>query len=156
MNKDGILGVVMVAVSGLLLWSSSGLTSATKWDVMGPGAYPRAILWLILAASVGLILTSLSNKGATKASASAARPADRHVGLVPLVFALLFAYVLLLPLLGFMASSIGFLLIVQWLLFPPGKKQWITLATIAVAFPVAAFFLFEKVLGIYLPRFAVW
>ena len=103
-------------------------------------------LWIIIAA--GLLLESVTMKDDGEK-----KPGVSFVGFA-LTVLLLVLYIFLMPLLGFMLSSILYMF-AQMLLFVPAvyrtKRNVILFAGLSVAVPIAVYYLFVNVFYLLLP-----
>src|SRR6187431_3286708 len=97
-GRDGITGLVLLAISLVLLVQSFQLPSLPIVPV-GPGFYPSIVLCFMAAASALLVLQDLMRRAPVTANARGAP--RRNYRLVMIAFAIVGFYVLLLPLLGF-------------------------------------------------------
>jgi hypothetical protein len=79
--------------------------------------------------------------------------APRNYRLVVIAFAIVGAYVALLPLLGFRVATGLFVGALQAALGrPQTARQWIVLAAIALGTAAVSYFVFERYLMVLLPR----
>jgi putative tricarboxylic transport membrane protein len=150
-GRDGIAGLVLLAVSLVLLVKSFQLPSLPIVPV-GPGFYPAIVLSLMAAASALLVLQDLlKRRPAAVAGAGDAPP--RNYRLVVIAFAIVGAYVVLLPLLGFRVATVLFVGALQAALGrPQTARQWVVLAAIALGTGLVSYFVFERYLLVLLPR----
>ncbi|MBI5260745.1 MAG: tripartite tricarboxylate transporter TctB family protein [Bradyrhizobium sp.] len=150
-GRDGIAGLVLLAISLVLLVKSFQLPSLPIVPV-GPGFYPSIVLSFMATASALLVLQDLL-KRRTPAVAGADEGPRRSYGLVVIAFAIVGAYVVLLPLLGFRVATVLFVGALQAALGrPQTARQWVVLAAIALGTAVLSYFIFEKYLLVLLPR----
>ncbi|MEH2526496.1 MULTISPECIES: tripartite tricarboxylate transporter TctB family protein [unclassified Bradyrhizobium] len=148
-GRDGIAGLILLAVSLFLLVKSFQLPSLPIVPV-GPGFYPAIVLSLMAAASALLVLQDLLKR---RASAGAGAAPRRNYRLVVIAFAIVGIYVVLLPLLGFRVATALFVGALQAALDRPRTvRQWVVLATIALGTAVVSYFVFERYLLVLLPR----
>jgi hypothetical protein len=154
LGRDGIAGLVGLAVSLLLLPQALGLPKLPIVPV-GPGFYPTIVLVFMAATSAALLVQDLLVQ--RRAGAEAARPepaaAPRAYALVAAAFASVAAYIALLPLLGFRIATALFVAAFQLVLErPTGLRQWAMLAAIAVATSAVTYVVFNQYLLVLLPR----
>jgi len=148
-GRDGIAGLILLAISLVLLVQSSQLPSLPIVPV-GPGFYPAIVLSFMAAASALLVLQDIVKHRAT-APASDAPP--RRYRLVVITFAIVGGYVALLPLLGFRVATVFFVAALQAALGRPRTaREWRVLVAIAVGTTVASYLVFERYLLVLLPR----
>jgi putative tricarboxylic transport membrane protein len=150
-GRDGITGLVLLAISLVLLVKSFQLPSLPIVPV-GPGFYPGIVLSFMAAASALLVLQDLM-KHRTPAAAGAGDTPRRNYRLVVIAFAIVGGYVVLLPLLGFRVATVLFVAALQAALGRPRTaRQWAVLAAIAFGTAAVSYVVFERYLLVLLPR----
>jgi len=150
-GRDGIAGLVLLAISLVLLVKSFQLPSLPIVPV-GPGFYPAIVLSFMAAASALLVLQDLL-KRRVPAGADAGEAPRRNYRLVVIAFAIVGAYVALLPLLGFRVATVLFVGALQAALGrPQTARQWAVLAAIALGTAAVSYFIFDRYLLVLLPR----
>jgi putative tricarboxylic transport membrane protein len=145
MNKDVVSGCALVLVALAYYWASTAIQSSTLEDEFGPGGLP-----LILATLLGLVGAIIAVRGLVLAHPGSAfgggepRRFARALG----VLGIGFAYVLLVPYLGFILTIA--LLIVAVARYEGLSLSW---RVMAVAGAGAGFLwlLFVKLLGVPQP-----
>ncbi len=150
-GRDGIAGLDLLAISLVLLVQSFQLPSLPIVPV-GPGFYPAIVLSFMAAASALLVVQDVMKHRAPPEAGIGDAP-RRNYRLVVIAFAIVGAYVALLPLLGFRVATILFVGALQAALDrPTSARQWAVLAAIAVGTAAAAYIVFERYLLVLLPR----
>jgi putative tricarboxylic transport membrane protein len=150
-GRDGIAGLVLLAISLVLLVQSFQLPSLPIVPV-GPGFYPSIVLSFMAAASALLVLQDLM-KRRVPAVAGAPDAAQRNYRLVVIAFTIVGFYVALLPLLGFRVATVVFVGALQAALGrPQTARQWAVLAAIALGTAAVSYLIFERYLLVLLPR----
>jgi putative tricarboxylic transport membrane protein len=150
-GRDGIAGLVLLAISLVLLVKSFQLPSLPIVPV-GPGFYPAIVLSFLAAASALLVLQDVM-KRRPAAAADAGDTPRRNYRLVAIAFAIVGAYVVLLPLAGFRLATFLFVGALQAALDRPRTaRQWAVLSAIALGTAMASYFVFERYLMVLLPR----
>jgi putative tricarboxylic transport membrane protein len=150
-GRDGIAGLVLLAISLVLLVQSSQLPSLPIVPV-GPGFYPAIVLSFMAAASALLVVQDVMKQRAPAEAAVGDAP-RRNYRLVVIAFAIVGAYVALLPLLGFRLATVLFVGTLQAALDrPKSARQWAVLAAIALGTAAVSYFIFERYLMVLLPR----
>jgi putative tricarboxylic transport membrane protein len=150
-GRDGIAGLVLLAISLVLLVKSFQLPSLPIVPV-GPGFYPAIVLSLMAAASALLVLQDLMKHRAPAAASGDDTP-PRNYRLVVIAFAVVGAYVAMLPLLGYRVATVLFVGVLQAALGRPRTaRQWAVLAAIALGTAAVSYFIFERYLLVLLPR----
>lgn len=150
LGRDGIVGLVLFAISLGLFIQSFSLPHLPIVPV-GPGFYPRIVLAFMALASAALVVQDLARSRApAPAAASAPR---RNYRLVAVAFAIVAAYVVLLPPLGFRLATALFVAALQVAIaLPRSARGWAVLAAVAVGTAAATYLVFEKYLLVLLPR----
>ena len=149
-GRDGIAGLVLLAISLVLLVKSFQLPSLPIVPI-GPGFYPAIVLSFMAAASALLVLQDLMKRAPVTAGPGGAP--RRNYRLVVIAFAIVGFYVLLLPLLGFRVATVLFVGALQAALGrPQTARQWGVLAAIALGTAAVSYFVFERYLLVLLPR----
>ena len=150
-GRDGIAGLILLAISLVLLVKSFQLPSLPIVPV-GPGFYPAIVLSFMAAASALLVLQDLM-KQRTPAAADAGDAPRRNYRLVVIAFAIVGGYVVLLPLVGFRVATVLFVAALQAALGRPRTpRQWAVLAAIALGTAAVSYVVFERYLLVLLPR----
>jgi hypothetical protein len=150
-GRDGIAGLVLLGISLVLLVQSFQLPSLPIVPV-GPGFYPAIVLSFMVAASALLVVQDILKQRAP-AEAGVSDAPRRNYALVVIAFAIVGAYVALLPLLGFRLATVLFVGTLQAALDrPKSARQWVVLAAIALGTAAVSYFIFERYLLVLLPR----
>jgi putative tricarboxylic transport membrane protein len=150
-GRDGVAGLVLLAISLVLLGQSFQLPSLPIVPV-GPGFYPAIVLSFMAAASALLVVQDVL-KHRVPAAAVVGDAPRRNYRLVVIAFAIVGAYVALLPLLGFRLATVLFVGTLQAALDrPKSARQWVVLAAIALGTAAVSYVVFERYLLVLLPR----
>jgi len=141
--------VILVAVAAYI-WEGLKIPAYYSFPgVPGPTVFPFILGTAMAAAALWLIiLPGRPAKAKKEPSETGGRPGLRENWRFYLMWALLIAYLLLLPRLGFIICSAVLLAVFFFLL---GEKRWYLGISIAVVFSLGIYFLFDKVLQINLP-----
>lgn len=153
LGRDGIAGLVGLAISLLLLPHAFGLPRLPIVPI-GPGFYPALVLIFMAATCALLVLQDALAQRRVPAGTRAAPEATRRTyGLVAGAFVVVTGYIALLPLLGFRFATALFVAAFHLLLERPATwRQWAVLAAVAVGTSGIAYFAFERYLSVLLPR----
>ena len=143
-NKDRLIGLFCFAFAGYIWYEAGTFPAASSdFDAMGPSLYPR-----FLATVIGLASLFIFLKG---------RPSDNK-GEQYKYFAFLYvialsaAYIFLLPHLGFIPTTVLFLLCMVLYFDPSEMKVRVRNAVLyAVLFSAFLYLFFGKLLGVLLP-----
>ena len=125
LGRDGIAGLIGLAVSLLLLPHALGLPKLPIVPV-GPGFYPTIVLVFMALTSALLLLQDMRAQrqpAAASADANAPPAVPRAYGLVAAAFAAVAAYIALLPLIGFRIATVLFVAAFQVILERPRTLQ---------------------------------
>lgn len=146
LSRDGVAGLVCLAGSLFLLWTSRGLPQPALVPI-GPAFYPRILFGVTAALGLALVLADLWRGGD--------RPPAPTVSyrLVVLTFLIFAVYVFLLPVLGYRVATLLFVAVLQATLDPPGSgRAWGLVVAMAVGATVVTYYVFEVYLNVLLPR----
>lgn len=156
LSRDGISGLVCLAISIALLTQTFGLPPAAIVPI-GPAFYPRVVLSIVMLLSV--ILIALDLRAMRMARATAAATPARAAGpaanyrLVLATFVEFGLYILLLPPLGFRLATFLFVLSLQVTLeWPRSRKHWALAVVVAAATSLVCYLIFQDYLSVLLPR----
>ena len=151
--RDLILGVFMLGLSGFYLYfaqqikTKPKLTPAYASDRIMP-----TILGILLAVlSVILIVQGLRQLKAQDDGNDKKMDRADTIAVV-LTFAIIICYIILLPYLGFILSTMLYLFLQMIILAPPDKRNYVLFAIVAVVFTLLVFFAFRMGLSQPLPR----
>lgn len=145
MNKDVVSGCGLVLVALAYYWASTAIQSSTLEDEFGPGGLP-----LILATLLGFVGAVIAVRGVVLARPGTAFGSDeprrfaRGLGILGIGF----AYVLVVPYLGFVLTIA--LLIAAVALYEGLRLTW-RVPAVAVAGAGFLWLLFVKLLGVPQP-----
>jgi len=133
-----------LVLSSLYLWGALGYSRGTM-DQPGPGLYPLFVGALLVAASIGSIVTDLVRP----AQGELELPVGKDLGRVLMVLGGSAAYVLLLPYAGHLLSSIVVVFVV---LQAMGLTSWPMKIGFAITLALGSYLLFDVLLKVPLPR----
>jgi putative tricarboxylic transport membrane protein len=154
LGRDGIAGLIGLAISLGLMPIAYNLPKLPIVPV-GPGFYPLIVL-AFMAMTCGLLLlqdVAAQRKSARAPPAETPAQPPRDYRLVAAAFAVVIAYILLLPQLGFRIASALFVAAFQLALDrPKTAMQWLMLAAIAVGTSAVTYLVFDQYLSVLLPR----
>ena len=153
LGRDGIAGLICLGISLALLAQSFDLPRLPLVPV-GPGFYPQIVLSFMAAMSVVLVTQAWPRRRPTPPLGSPREPKPRRAyGLVVAAFAIVGAYVWLLPFLGFRVATALFVGGLQAALErPKTARQWAMLMVVALGTVVVTYLAFETYLLVLLPR----
>ena len=153
MTKDRTLASAVLLMVAVLFVESGSIPEKTSWQAYGSAIYPQVLLGCIAVFALLLLLnsfrqTSRSQRPKAATTSERPRPNVKVVG----IFVLFGAYAALLPVLGYLASTLGFMVVTQALLLGTDtRKKWlINLATAGILVPLV-YVIFEYGLNVWLP-----
>jgi Tripartite tricarboxylate transporter TctB family. len=134
-----IAAALFAALAGYVIWECSGFPPS-KGGVPGPGIFPIIIAIIMLMASISLIMTTLRMRPEEDKPLNLASVGNKRVYLTMIV---MIAYLLILPEVGFVATSaILMFALVQWF----GRYSFIKCALWSLGIPCIIYFVFSEVL----------
>lgn len=145
-GRDGVAGLVCLAGALVLFVTARGLPQPALVPI-GPAFYPRILFVITAGLSAALVLSDLLRR---RRVAPTAGPISYR--LVLTTFAVFTGYVVLMPLLGYRASTFLFVGTLQAILDPPRGRRWALVGAGALATTIATYLVFERYLSVLLPR----
>ena len=143
LSRDRLIGLFCFAFAGYI-WYEAGTFPTSDFDAVGPSLYPRFLATVIGLASLVIFLRP--SKGASAKDESPRWGAFLYVILVSA------AYIALLMPLGFIPTTVLFLLAMVLYFEPSELKVRIRKAVVyAACFSVFLYLFFGKLLGVLLP-----
>ncbi|SDM23281.1 tripartite tricarboxylate transporter TctB family protein [Halarsenatibacter silvermanii] len=153
-----LIFLLALTIASLIFYLQIGEFPGEGWDELGPAAYPRLILLVMLAILLYLIVNNLRKiyraheKNDLKFSSSELKRALYRYHQVVISIILFFVYMTAIGYIGFKISTFGYMFITQWILSSGGKKALpkIIIASLVIGFGVPL--IFETYLGVAFPR----
>lgn len=153
--KDLILGIVMLLFSGFYLIYAQQIKTRPKLTPSYASAkiMPTLLGILLAILSVFCIIQGIrSMKAPDEKEGNAKKLAKGDVMAVVFTFAVIIGYILIMPLLGFILSTIIYLFLQMLILSPAEKRNYVLFAIVAVVFTAIVFVAFRIGLQQLLPR----
>lgn len=156
LSRDGLLGLVCLGSSGILFVVSLSLPHLPIVPV-GPGVYPRIVLGFLALVSLALVVQDWRTQSAAspreEEDGGRASPQTADYRLVAVSFAIVGAYILILPYAGFRISTAAFVAVLQVALERPATPvAWTRVVLVALATAALSYLVFERYLSVLLPR----
>jgi putative tricarboxylic transport membrane protein len=149
LGRDGVVGLILLAISLALLVQAFQLPRLPIVPV-GPGFYPSIVLVFLAVMSALLVVQDIRNRLERPTAALQPR---RNYRLVAIAFAIVGAYVALLPLIGFRLASALFVAVLQATIDRPRTgRGWAAVIAVAIGTAAITYFIFERYLLVLLPR----
>ena len=154
--RDLILGVIMLLFSGFYLYFAQQIKTRPKLTPSYASARIMPTLLGILLAILSVIciiqgVRQMKKKEAAEESTEK-KTSKGDVMAVVYTFAVIIGYVIILPMLGFILSTIIYLFLQMLILAPPQKRNYLLFIIIAVVFTALVFVAFRVGLQQLLPR----
>lgn len=153
--KDLILGIVMLAFSAFYLIFAQQIKTRPK---LTPGyasarIMPTLLGVLLAILSVVCIIQGVRRLKAPDDEGGSVKKKDRgDLMAVVFTFAVIIGYILVMPLLGFILSTVIYLFLQMLILAPAEKRNYVLFAIVAVVFTALVFVAFRVGLQQLLPR----
>lgn len=149
MSRDGAIGIGLLALCGIL-WGQLGAVPANPLVPIGATFYPKILLGVTVLLSLALVVADVgAGRRAAKAGGgggwSAYRPAAVTFGLSVL-------YAVLLPGMGYLASTTLFVGGLAWGLGAPTLRRVPGALLLGLITAVATLLIFQNYLQVFLPR----
>src|SRR5215203_4165189 len=129
LRRDGVVGLILLAISLALLVQAFQLPRLPIVPV-GPGFYPGIVLVFMAAMSALLVVQDIKKRPERAAAAPLPR---RNYRLVLIAFAIVGAYIALLPLIGFRLASALFVAVLQATIDRPRTgRGWAAVLAVAI------------------------
>ncbi len=148
--------VVVLAVGAYLYYAAENFEFEESSGRIGPGAWPKLILVLMLASALWGLVASMIRAGKPAAEQEAEtddtealmRPPEIYPYLVWLAVAATVGYLLIVPVLGFFLATIIFSFV---LIYIGHYRRLLTVSILSVAIAFAFMFMFMRVVYVALP-----
>ncbi len=145
-KKDTFTSAFLLLLSGFLWWAMGDVPPDVAY-------YPKALVFCLFACGLVLFARAVKARASRKGSDTASTGVGWQRASVELIV-MSAAYILVLPYLGFITSSMIFLVFLMWRL---GVRNWGALLGASVATVILIYVGFEKGLMVPLPDgYAVW
>jgi putative tricarboxylic transport membrane protein len=146
--------LVVLAAGLFLYYSAENFEFEQSSGRIGPGAWPKLILILMLASALWGAVSSALNAGQsadldeTDRMEDLARPPELYPWLVWLAVGATLGYLVILPLFGFFLSTIVYAFVLMYL---GHYRRFVRVSLLSVAIAFAFMFLFMRVVYVALP-----
>lgn len=153
LTKDRAFALAVILLVAIMFVESADIPPASRWQPYGSAFFPRLLLGVVGILSVLLLIRSFLP------AAAAQRPLlpdmygfIRANPRVIALFGVFVLYVALMPVVGYLAATMGFLALSFVLLSGfASRGTAITSVALVILIPIAVFVVFENVLSIRLP-----
>ncbi|CUI39137.1 tripartite tricarboxylate transporter TctB family protein [Cognatishimia activa] len=141
-----LLGICLAY--GYTAWFTmdAGLAPFMRRAPIWPSTFPKVLSVLAIVACL-IILLGLEKSEPKEADIDYRRLGEYHLGQAVLLLVLMVVYALCLRPLGFLFSTVGFLMIGSAIL---GERKWVIMALVSIIATGVVWYLVQEVLGIYM------
>ncbi|PAV30777.1 hypothetical protein CIL05_03375 [Virgibacillus profundi] len=152
-----VIGILLILLSALIYFNSGDFPQLNETH-LDPGSYPKLLALLLFLLSLILVIKSSVNLLKSKTSLFDSGIKDflkkqwKEYKLVVYSLVILGLYILLLNVLGFIISSIAFIIAAGLLIGPKKKKDLITISIVSFVVTFGVYFFFENVLYVRFPN----
>lgn len=152
MAKDRIFSSAMLLLATVLFIETFRFPEKTSWMQFSGADFPRIVLVIMFVLSLTLLILSFVRKNKASDETPPESKETSGNGKVLLIFVSMGLYLYVMPIIGFVAASIGFLFICQGILMGLKQKKLIVQNVIvSVVIPVAVYYIFNNLLRVLLP-----
>ena len=149
-KNDFYLSVILICFSALLYRETANIDISIIY-ALGSQFFPRTILIFMGIMSVLLFIRSIDFKRQHNGESSKSQAWVKENFLQVGVVGMLFAYLIALPRLGYVPSTIGFVFLTIFILGPKTKKDIAIYLAIALFVAFLLEYIFASVLKLFLP-----
>ena len=148
---DRIFAIFILLVGGVFFLESNKFSEKSGVQTFAPSFFPRVIIILMVVLAISLFIKSfLSKQEESSLFTKLKLYVSEHYRVIA-IFCLFFTFTMLIPLIGFLFSSMIFMFLSTVILRPIKKKFMATNVILAVTLPFIVQWVFQNVLNIYLP-----
>ncbi len=151
MRRDTAIGIGLLVFCGVLYWQT-GLVSVPPFIPIGPAFYPRVMLIFLAGLSVWLIAEDLFKKRVPAPTSKKPPGPEPNYRKVFWGFFIFLGYVVCIDLIGFVTSTLLFILGLSWAIGPRNVREIPKLIAVAAGTALVCHLLFERYLYVFLPR----
>ncbi|XKH61038.1 tripartite tricarboxylate transporter TctB family protein [Halomonas sediminis] len=150
MTKDRYLATAVLLMVAILFVESGNIPEKTSWQAYESSLYPQILLGCIASFAFLLLFHSCRKATAEDRETSAKHP-ERNLKVLG-IFVLFGGYAALLPVLGYLVSTMAFMVTTQALLLGVDtRRKWVVnLATASILVPLV-YVIFKYGLNVWLP-----
>jgi len=154
LNRDVVIAILLLVFCGVFFWASFDIRQP-DYGVLPPSTWPRVIIGVLTLLSMIYLFQSLG-RGAEEKDGKPAHEGNLKSWIAhwrnPLwCFALFFAYLATLPVLGMLIGGISFVFVLQCVLGGWDRRSLAVHAAVAILSVGGMWSLFTFGLGVFLP-----
>lgn len=151
-----VIGILLIILS-VVIYTQAGVFPPTNEAQLNAGSFPSAIAILLALLSLILIISNSRKLIRRKAELKEMDTKTYLKGLYPeykyvlFTLASLFVYILLMQVIGFIITTILFIIITGYVLGPKTKKDIVIISVISLVVTLSTYTFFENVLHVRFP-----
>lgn len=153
LTKDRALALALLLIVAVMWIESGDIRPPTSWQPYGSALFPRILLVVIGLLSLLILVRSLFVQVPKRAGATQLITEwFKSRRIIIAIFLLFGLYAALLPVIGYIAATIGFLVVsLALLLGVDTPRKWIINLTLSCTLTIVIFVVFRYGLNVWLP-----
>jgi putative tricarboxylic transport membrane protein len=153
LTKDRALALALLLIVAVMWIESGDIRPPTSWQPYGSALFPRILLVVIGLLSLLILVRSLFVQVPKRAGATQLITEwFKSRRIIIAIFLLFGLYAALLPVIGYIAATIGFLVVsLALLLGVDTPRKWIINLTLSCTLAIVIFVVFRYGLNVWLP-----
>lgn len=146
-----IVSILFIAISSIFLYSSLSLPDASTGDPNQAKYFPALISSFFIIVSILLLIDELRKKIGANETLKLLMSKSNFL-IILSVIVISFIYSIIFEILGFLLSTIIFLIVILFLINGiKGWKKWLTNLSVSIIFSFVIWYSFSELLGVSLP-----
>ncbi|WP_404335454.1 tripartite tricarboxylate transporter TctB family protein [Planococcus rifietoensis] len=151
-----LIGVTLIALGAVIYLQSNDFPALNEVH-LDAGSFPKLIAGLLILLSLmliikqGLVLMKSKSTGERQGAGESARDFYNEYKLVILTLLVFFIYIFLMQFIGFVVSTIVFIIFTGLLVGSRAKKDIMVITIVSVAITLGTYFFFENFLNVRFP-----
>ncbi|WP_088033820.1 tripartite tricarboxylate transporter TctB family protein [Evansella clarkii] len=152
-----VIGILIILLCLLLYFNSDGFPQINETH-LDPGSYPRLVASILFILCLLLLIQKVRNMISGRDERIRGNFRDNlnyiwtEYRLVIITFAVLVLYIIFITILGFIISSILFIVATALIIGPKKKKDIVIAGTVSVMVTLGLYFFFETALNVRFPN----
>ncbi|MFD2044725.1 tripartite tricarboxylate transporter TctB family protein [Ornithinibacillus salinisoli] len=151
-----VIGILLILLSAIIFFNSGDFQQLNETH-LDPGSYPKLVALILALLASFLVIKKTIELMKTKASSfdvgikEFSKELWKEHKLVILILITLGLYIMLLDVIGFIVSSIAFIIATGLIIGPRKKKNMVTISFISLVVTFGMYYFFESVLYVRFP-----
>lgn len=154
MQRDKVIGLIIIAFSAYMYLQCLKFPPALL-GTLGAGFFPKILFTLLGLAGIALTLSGFrgdKRRGASPESKTSLKLIWQSHSRVIISFVVIFIYIGAMHYFGYLSATLGFMLVLMWILSPRQMKNVPLILIISCGMTFIVYFSFLKLLQIFLPE----